>query len=59
MAGACKLSCMTIGERLLSLTVEYQDVTSGKYADEWDPAPGRPVAEIAKDYEDAIRELLA
>jgi len=50
---------MTIGERLLSLTVEYQDVTSGKYADEWDPAPGRPVAEIAKDYEDAIRELLA
>ncbi|MDF9748612.1 hypothetical protein [Arthrobacter sp. ES3-54] len=51
---------ITIGEKLLSLTVEYRDATNGErhgYGDH--PAFGRPVSEIAKDYEDALRELIA
>ena len=53
---------MTLGERLLSLTVEYQravDTESGT----WDSLPGtnvgRSTAEIASDYEAALRGLLA
>jgi len=50
---------MTIGERLLSLTVEYCETLDGAGHGDGLPATGRPIAAIAKDYENALRELLA
>lgn len=53
---------MTMGEKLLQLTLEYQHATQTEEG-HWDHLPGTPVArtrqEIAADYEDTIRELLA
>ena len=50
---------MTIGERLLSLTVEYRNAMDGERNDDGTPVHGRTVAEIANDYEAGLRELLA
>ena len=50
---------MTLGEKLLSLTVEYRDAINGERHGYGEPAFGRPVPDIAKDYEDTLRELLA
>lgn len=51
---------MTIGERLLDLTVEYQAAKAAR--DDWGPQfggkpHGREPVEIAADYETALKEL--
>lgn len=52
---------MTMGEKLLKLTLEYQEATQTEEG-AWDSLPGTPVGrtrqEIAEDYENTIRELL-
>lgn len=50
---------MTIGERLLSLTVEYQDAVNSDRMGYGPHGAGRPIPEIAADYEAGLRELLA
>lgn len=49
---------MTIGERLLDLTAEYN--RSKEVREDWgtDNPAGREPQEIAADYEKALRELL-
>lgn len=50
---------MTIGEKLLDLSAEYN--RSKEVREDWDAANpvGREPQEIAADYEKALRELLA
>lgn len=53
---------MTLGEKLLSLTVEYQQsmVARSGWGDVFDgEASGREPAVIAAEYEEALLELLA
>jgi hypothetical protein len=52
---------MTLGEKLLNLTVEYQAAVAAR-SEEWDEYGGKPVgrepSEIAAEYEDALRALV-
>lgn len=55
------LAGMTLGEKLLALTVEYSasvSVRQPEYEALGGYAPGREPAEIGSDYEAALRELL-
>lgn len=52
---------MNLGEKLLNLSLEYQQSKANRSAD-WDvlgSPSGREPSEIAADYEAALRELLA
>lgn len=60
LKGWNKLLSMTLGEKLLNLSIEYSDTLQARaLTDEIDESLiGRDPAVIAAEYEDALRELM-
>ena len=50
---------MTLGEKLLNLTVEYQEAQADRFAEDGMPSGARPAEEIAAEYEAVVLELVA
>ena len=50
---------MTLGEKLLNLTVEYQESQTSRGGEDGAPCGARSAGDIAAEYESVVLELVA